>query len=78
MSRYIKHLDNGKVVAYGHDHVLGYFIDVFDGTDEDGDDILIVEKSSLTGNSNGDILEAMEHYEIRNDHCSSVALDLTF
>ena len=40
MSRYLKHLDNGTVVAYGFDHAFGYFIDVFSSKDEDADIIL--------------------------------------
>jgi len=79
MSRFTKTTKEGLIVAYGHDHALGYFIDVFKESEDDmEDDVVIVEKCSMFGASNGDILKIMEEYEVNPDHCKSVALDLTF
>ena len=77
MSRYIKELENGKTVAYGYDHVLGYFIDVFDVPDDDGVENLLIEESSrLTKMSNGKMLELMNVYELPESHIEQVAMDL--
>lgn len=78
MSRYTKNLEDGKTVAYGHDHVLGFFIDVFDIPDDEDEERLIVEQSSMFGASNSDILETMKSYGVNEDHRKMVALDLTF
>jgi hypothetical protein len=77
MSRYIKELENGKTVAYGYDHALGYFFDVFDVPDDDGVENLLIEESSLlTKMSNGKMLELMNVYELPESHIEQVAMDL--
>lgn len=76
MSRYIKELENGKTVAYGYDHVLGYFFDVFDVPDDDGVVNIIEESSVLTKMSNGKMLELMNVYELPESHIEQVAMDL--
>jgi len=77
MSRYIKELENGKTVAYGYDHVAGYFFDVFDVPDDDGVEHLLIEESSiLTKMSNGKMLELMHVYELPESHIEQVAMDL--
>jgi hypothetical protein len=79
MSRFTKTMNDGTIVAYGHDHALGYFIDVFKEAEDDiEEDEVIVEKCSMFGSSNGDILKVMEEYEVNPDHIKLVALDLTF
>jgi len=79
MSRYTKIMNDGTIVAYGHDHALGYFIDVFrEAEDDESKDEVIVEKCSMFGASKGDILKIMEEYELPDRHCQSVAMDLTF
>jgi len=77
MSRYVKELENGKEVAYGFDHVLGYFLQVFDVPDEDGKDILLIDESSmLTKMSNGKMIELMDVYRLPESHIEMVASDL--
>jgi hypothetical protein len=75
MSRYVKHLDNGTVVAYGFDHAFGYFIDVFSSKDEDAD-IILSESSLHTQMSNGTMIELMDLYKLPESHIEQVALDL--
>ncbi len=77
MSKYVKQLDNGKHIAYGFDIALGYFIDVFDVPDEDGEEHLLLEESSLlTKMSNGKMIELMSLYNLPESHIEQVALDL--
>ena len=79
MSRYTKKLDNGKEVAYGFDHATGYFFQVFDVPDDDGEDHLLIDECSmLTNMSNGKMLELMNIYELPESHIESVAMDLSF
>ena len=77
MSRYTKTMDNGKTIAYGFDHALGYFIDVVDASDENEEPIYLIEESSLlTKMSNGKMLELMDLYELPESHIEMVAMDL--
>ena len=77
MSRYSKELENGKRVSYGFDHVLGYFFDVFDVPNKDGEEHLLIEESSkLTGMSNGKMIELMDVYKLPESHIEQVAMDL--
>lgn len=79
MSRYSKTMNDGTIVAYGHDHALGFFIDVFREAEGDmEEDEVIVEKCSMFGASNGEILKVMEEFEVNKDHCQYVAMDLHF
>ncbi len=77
MSRYTQKLENGKSVAYGFDHALGYFIDVFSVPDSEGKHELLIEECSLlTGMSNGKMMELMAEYEVPQELINKVALDL--
>ena len=80
MSRYVKDIEDGRLtVAYGFDHVTGYFFQVFDNHAERGEDLLIIDQDSyMTGMSNGDMLSLMEEYGADSVHKSKVALDLPF
>ena len=79
MSRYTKNLGPDKDVAYGHDHATGYFLQVFDGLDEDGNDVITVDECSMfTHMSNGRMLELMKEYDLSKEHSDLVALDLPF
>lgn len=81
MSRYSKQVEDGKyTVAYGFDHALGYFFQVFDNTIEDEDPVGLVidECSFMTKMSNGKMIELMQKYEVNQDHIDRVVLDLTF
>ena len=77
MSRFTKQLEDGKEVAYGFDHAFGYFLDVFDGETEDGEDNIIVQESSFaTRLTNGRMVELMMEYDLPEDHIHMVAMDL--
>lgn len=77
MSRYSKELDNGKVVAYGHDRATGYFFQVFDAVDKDEEEYLLIDEcSTFTRMSNGKMLELMDSYSLPESHIEQVAMDL--
>ena len=79
MSRFTKRLEKGVTIAYGFDNALGYFIDVFERSeDPKAEDEIVLEKCSMFGSSNGDILQVMEEYGVDEDHCRAVVLDLEF
>ena len=79
MSRYVKDLEDGRELAYGHDHATGYFLQVFDGEDDDGNDNLVVDECSMfTNMSNGRMLELMKEHNADPEHVDRVAMDLTF
>ena len=77
LARYSKTLDNGKTVAYGYDHVTGYFLQVFDVVDKDGEDYLLLDEcSTFTKMSNGKMIELMDVYKLPESHIEDVAMDL--
>lgn len=77
MSRYKKELDNGKIIAYGHDHATGYFFQVFDAVDKDEEDYLLIDEcSTFTKMSNGKMVELMDAYGLPESHIEQVAMDL--
>jgi hypothetical protein len=77
MSRYTKNMEDGRTVAYGYDHVLGYFFDVFGIADEKGvSESLIEESSILTRMSNGKMIELMDMFNLPESHIELVAMDL--
>lgn len=81
MSRYNKQIEDGRyTVAYGFDHALGYFFQVFDNTIEDEDPVGLVidECSTFTKMGNGKMIELMQKYNVNQDHIDRVVLDLSF
>lgn len=76
MSKYTKTLENGKRVAWGYDTFLGYFLQVFAVSDDDGEDIIVIEESSVNGMSNGKMIELMDVYKLPETHIERVAMDL--
>ena len=77
MSRYTKEMPDGRSVAYGFDHALGYFIDVFGIPDDQGVSESLVEESSvLTRMSNGKMIELMDLFALPESHIEQVAMDL--
>ena len=79
MSRYVKNLGPGKDIAYGHDHATGYFFQLFDGVDEDGNDKLSIDECSLfTKMSKGRMIELMIQYTCPEEQIDLVLLDLEF
>lgn len=76
MSRH-SYLTQGKQVAYGFDHVFGYFIQVFDEASEDPE-IPIIDADSVT-HSRGELIDLFEAYKVfeRNpEHMEMICLDL--
>ena len=73
MSRYTKELHDGRTVAYGFDHVFGYFIQVFELPDEDGEDVISLDLDNL---GNGKMIELMTKYELPESQIEMVAMDL--
>jgi hypothetical protein len=77
MSRFTKELEDGRTVAYGYDHALGYFIDVFSKPDkDDGAKIELEESSLITKMSNGKMIELMDSFKLPESHIELVAMDL--
>ena len=77
MSRYTKQLEDGRIVAYGFDHALGYFLDVFGIEDEEGNrETLIEESSMLSKMSNGKMIELMDMFKLPESQIELVAMDL--
>jgi hypothetical protein len=76
MSRYIIKKDD-KQLAYGFDHVLGYFYDITDLNEpDDSKDHLIESKSYfINGLSRGKFAEILEQWGARKTHLMAVALD---
>ena len=89
MSRYTKKLQENKEIAYGYDHAVGYFYDIFDNTPGLDDENSHLEGAdSLFGYSKGpkigkkftkaEMAEVLTVHEVNTNHIQSVALDLTF
>jgi hypothetical protein len=77
MSREKKELNNGKIITYGHDHVTGYFFQVFDAIEKDEEDYLLIDEcSTFTKMSNGKMVELMDAYGLPESHIEQVAMDL--
>jgi uracil phosphoribosyltransferase len=77
MSRYTKEI--GKYsVAYGFDHYSGYFFQKFDEEAVEDEDMIVIDKSSVTGLSNGGMVELMQEYGVNSDHIFAVVCDLPF
>lgn len=77
MSRFTKDLEDGRLVTYGFDNALGYFLDVFGIPNEKGVRELLIEESSfLTKMSNGKMIELMDIFELPESHIELVAMDL--
>ena len=78
MSRYSKVINEEESIAFGHDHLEGYFFQHFKRR-EDGEDDLIVDESSLfTMMSNEKMIELLKEYDCSQDIIKRVELDLSF
>ena len=76
MSRYTKDLKDGRYLAYGFDHALGYFFDLFGIPDEKGSAEHLIEETSLfTKMSNGKMLELMDTFDLPESHIEMVSMD---
>jgi len=77
MSRHTKDLENGKELAYGFDWYSGYFFQVFDIPDSDGEDVLIIDEcSKFTNLTKARMADLMEQYELPSTHVHKVLMDL--
>lgn len=75
MSRYSKELEDGSTLAWGHDHALGYFVDIY--KEEHGEDVPVMEESSyLSNRSNGEMVEKMIEAGVPETHVQFVMMDL--
>ena len=78
MSRYALKHPNGHMVAYGLDHVLGYFYDEF-YYDEDGERVDVYEASTVrTSMSKGAFNEFLVEANAPGHHINAAALCLPF
>ena len=87
MSRHIIQLADNKEMAYGHDHAMGYFFDIFDNSKDidneheahvAGADSLFGFKDTNKSFGNGDMMEVLKANGAPEAHINAVALDLTF
>jgi len=90
MSRYTKQIENNKELAYGWDHAIGYFYDIFELDTEKSTDVdaHIEGADSMFGYmagpkagetfTKGDMAETLVKYEVDINHINAVALDLQF
>lgn len=75
MSRYVKVLSDTVTVAYGIDHALGYFFQVYD---PETDVSVIDECTAFTSLSKGRMVELMTEYGASTEHIQLVAFDMPF
>jgi hypothetical protein len=77
MSRYIKKLEDGKVIVYGWDRALGYFYDMWEnyGNKEEQ---CIKERCSLFGMPKSELIEALSEAKAKSPakFFKNLALDL--
>jgi len=73
MSRHVEDL----IVAYGFDHVEGYYFQLYKINSEDEVEQFIIDESSLlTKMSNSKMIELMEKYKLPKAHIQKVVMDL--
>ena len=79
MSRYQSQKDNLQI-AYGYDHALGYWYDLWDTnqTESDGTPLHIEEGSSMRRMSRDAFASRLMEFPISPDHLHAIALDLPF
>lgn len=78
MSRY--HKKNGNtVLVYGHDHVLGYWYEVWD-YDIDEQDGLLEEgdQGPFSLKTRNEIIEVLERYDADSGHVHSIVFNVPF
>ena len=78
MSRYKATCNLSCNVAYGFDHALGYFLDIFDPKDDE--QFLVEENSLFTGMNNGKFLDLIEEHGVSvvQEHKDLIMCDLPF
>ena len=73
MSRHVEEL----VVAYGFDHVEGYYFQLYKVNPENEVEQFIIDESSLlTKMSNSKMIELMKKYKLPESHIQKVVMDL--
>ena len=73
MSRHVEDL----AVAYGFDHVEGYYFQLFKiNPENEVEEFIIDESSLLTKMSNSKMIELMEKYKLPKAHIQKVVMDL--
>jgi hypothetical protein len=77
MSRYVKQLEDGKEIAYGYDHALGYFFQIFETDEKTGEEMAVMDEcSTFTQMTNGRMGELLEAYDCSPEHLDLVMYDL--
>lgn len=76
MSRYVTNTASGLDAAYGFDHAMGYFVQVFD----DEGELIVDEDSLFTGLNNGKMLTLIQEHgiEVEPGHLDMIGYDLPF
>lgn len=82
MSRYIFTTvkDNKEYeVAYGYDWPLTeYFLQVYDNSLPEDEELILWEGSRMTTKSNSQMLELYQEWNVPKEHCNMLASDLPF
>jgi len=77
MSRHTKDLGEGKKLEYGFCRYLGFFFQVFDIPDENGEEQLIIDECCrVTHLTKPRMIELMKKYELPSTHINTVLMDL--
>jgi len=68
-------------IIVGSDHACGYFIQIFNGVDEEGEDVLLLDEDTLLGKLTRDTLinyinEYVEDSSIKDSVCYTIRMDL--
>ena len=76
MSRYVIEKEDGSEIAYGFDHALGFFVQLFE-YDKDGRVNVTIDMDRLNS-SRGDVLEKCTELGVPDEHLERISLDLPF
>jgi len=78
LSRYTVENESKQTIAYGHDHAVGYFFQVY--SPEDEWEPVVDEDSLFTGMNNGKMLALIEEYKapVEKAHLDAITCDLAF
>ncbi|MBU2527624.1 MAG: hypothetical protein KKC03_13595 [Bacteroidetes bacterium] len=68
-------------IIVGSDHACGYFIQIFNGVDEEGEDVLLLDQDSLLGGLTRESLinhidEYVEDSDIKESVCYAIRMNL--
>lgn len=81
MSRYVKRISHDEELAWGFDHAVGYYMQLFDSRkqSEENDEGIVFDKDQMFSKmSNSEFLELLKKYNCPDTHIQCVAMDLPF